>query len=86
MALHQDKEICSEKAKCLKRYFSDANARGLVNTEFAKFSAALDVFLDHDSLNDRGFMDPEALVGSLRFFYSNFASFSSKDSWPIMLL
>jgi len=43
----------------LNRYFPDANTRRLVNTEFAKFSTALDVFSNHGSLNDRGLMDPK---------------------------
>jgi len=28
-----------------------------MNTKFAKFLAVLDAFSNHDSLNDRGFMD-----------------------------
>ncbi|XP_020265834.1 uncharacterized protein LOC109841315 [Asparagus officinalis] len=66
-APHQDEEISSERAKCLRRYYPNADERRTVNLEFARFSAALDTFRDPDSLTDRGLMDPKswwALYGS----------------------
>ncbi|XP_020267247.1 uncharacterized protein LOC109842776 [Asparagus officinalis] len=59
-APHQDEEISSERTKCLRRYYPNTDERRMVNLEFAKFSAALDIFRDPDSLADRGFMDPAA--------------------------
>ncbi|KAJ6842503.1 uncharacterized protein M6B38_301855 [Iris pallida] len=59
VAPHMDVEISKERAKCLKRYFPNADKRRLANMEYAKFSAALDAFADDDSLNDRGMMEPK---------------------------
>ena len=42
------------KTKCSKSYFPNSEERRAVNTEFVKFSAALDEFVEYDSLNNRG--------------------------------
>ena len=54
---HKDKEISNERAKCLKRYFSNPDDRRVVNIEFAKFSTLMDKFSEHDSIHDRAVMD-----------------------------
>ena len=44
-----------------------------MNTEFTKFSAASEAFLDNDSLHDKGFLDPKhwwVVYGSS--FYSKY--------------
>jgi len=50
LAPHFDEEISNKRVKCLKRYFSNSKERRIVNTEFAKFFAALEAFSNHDSL------------------------------------
>ena len=55
----QDEEISNDKAKCLKRYFSNSKERGMVNMKFAKFPNTLEAFSDNDSLRDRGIMNPK---------------------------
>ncbi|XLS95056.1 hypothetical protein HN51_071064, partial [Arachis hypogaea] len=61
---HQDIEITNERAKCLKRYFSDEEERRKVNIEFASFSDGRGVFDDYDSLNDRGIVNAKFLVAN----------------------
>jgi len=59
VAPHQNEEISNERTKCLKKYFPNSEEQRIVNTESAKFSVALEAFLDHDSLRDRRLMDPK---------------------------
>ena len=79
IAPHQDEEVSNVTTKCLNRYFPNSEKRRIVNTEFAKFSAALEAFSDYDSLRDR-IHEFKLLVGSLWVFSSNFTSFGSKTS------
>ncbi|XP_074346948.1 uncharacterized protein LOC141685763 [Apium graveolens] len=50
---HQDTELAEEMNKCLRRYFSNNEARTAVNTEFARFSGYMDIFGNPDSIEDR---------------------------------
>lgn len=56
---HRDMELTTERLKCFKRFFNDAEERRIVNTEFANFSDGREGFDDTDSLTDRGKMDPK---------------------------
>ncbi|XP_020266352.1 uncharacterized protein LOC109841825 [Asparagus officinalis] len=56
---YQDEEISSERSKCLRRYYPNADERRTVNLEYARFSTVLDTFSDPDALADRGLMDPK---------------------------
>ena len=62
---HQDKEISSERSKCLKRYYPNPEERQVVSMEYARFSGALGAFVDPDFL----FVIENLWIGSVgRFF------------------
>ncbi|XP_038701981.1 uncharacterized protein LOC119998684 [Tripterygium wilfordii] len=60
IAPHRDEEISEGRNKCLRKYFPNNEDRKKVNVEFARFSEAMDVFSEYDSLSDRGALDPKA--------------------------
>nr|CAD1831664.1 unnamed protein product [Ananas comosus var. bracteatus] len=56
---HRDLEISKMRNKCLKRFFPNNEERRVVNEEFANFSTAGEGFDEHDSIEDRGVLDPK---------------------------
>ncbi|KAF7844518.1 DUF659 domain-containing protein/Dimer_Tnp_hAT domain-containing protein [Senna tora] len=57
--LHKDEEICIERNKCLRRYFSDSKERLMATKEFFRFSRAEDVFGQFECLQNRWDLEPK---------------------------
>ncbi|KAF7812715.1 Dimer_Tnp_hAT domain-containing protein [Senna tora] len=55
---HKDEEICTERDKCLRRYFSDPNERLRATKEFVRFSGSEDVFSQYECLQHRWSLEP----------------------------
>ena len=55
---HKDEEISNEREKCFQIYFSNLEERRKAKEEYAKFSACFKEFGSHDSMSDRGLMEP----------------------------
>ncbi|KAF7835522.1 Dimer_Tnp_hAT domain-containing protein [Senna tora] len=56
---HKDEEICIERNKCLRRYFSDSKERLMATKEFVRFSGAEDVFGQFGCLQNRWDLEPK---------------------------
>ncbi|KAF7812770.1 Dimer_Tnp_hAT domain-containing protein [Senna tora] len=55
---HKDEEICTERDKCLRRYFSDLNERLRATKGFVRFSGSEDVFSQYECLQHRWSLEP----------------------------
>ncbi|KAF7843886.1 Dimer_Tnp_hAT domain-containing protein [Senna tora] len=56
---HKDEEICIERNKCLRRYFTDSKERLMATMEFVRFSGAEDVFGQFECLQNRWDLEPK---------------------------
>ncbi|XP_020114911.1 uncharacterized protein LOC109728792 [Ananas comosus] len=83
---HRDLEISKMRNKCLKRFFPNNEERRVVNEEFANFFTVGEGFDEHDSIGDRGVLDPKKWWGHPWCGSIYAPKFGPKVTWPILLL